>query len=807
MASKYSNYELKPYVSTYANPYSVEVNEVLRKRYDDNKASVDLIDKTLGSKQVLDGDRVHVEKAKGMVEEKFTKITNAGDYENATLVVDEVMVDLETNKGLQYAQQSYVNRQNELKYIQEANMQGFEMLDFGQFSVSGHQSYTQDEESGAWEKNIYQPASEKQHAYDESIRGLIGNIRADSSGISQGKADRIAKNLLPGYLDSFVGDQHFRKLTQLEGMSEGEATATILKQIESFTDQQVHYVASKAIKESAGNPYYQGYNPDLSTLGNPLGLETESELSDHDLTMLSQVWDVYNHNTENSTTEEINSKNRLMNERSFIVNNEIKNAEKTNKITKVEADGYKKNMIDPFRGNGVLQFFIQEQTQPKSATEQLTEWNGAGPIDHSQALINASITTGGSWLASSIYKSVKEGKVKFNGMKGKTVAKLALVSFAISEAVQYVDKVTDPSNNTGGSIFRNLNTKGTFGADSRIEVFESNMRKTQVLYNKGIMDTRPGSWQGEKGNLKFVYDVKNGVPCNCPFKNGDPFWEQQIKNGKNSMLYMSEGGGSAIFETIEDLGPVEHDVDVYIPSNTPDGIKQHKLNNAYLDNMHITDFDWRGFSEESDSYKKYFMTDVEKQLYKDMKFMGIMPGGVDEGHGSQVVMTVGTSGKGYGNKSFASPKGSKGMSFIESAFMNQGRPDAAAEASSYDLLMRMEYSNSGNNAYSQSGGITRWDELDVLSKNLYRITQEHTSNEDKQTMAPITMEGAIDAAHKIIQNKLYMNNQEVFKAIDQYFPDPTMNAEKKQAVFTYLYGQEFLRNDSDVDLKTILNIK
>jgi hypothetical protein len=33
------------------------------------------------------------------------------------------------------------------------------------------------------------------------------------------------------------------------------------------------------------------------------------------------------------------------------------------------------------------------------------------------------------------------------------------------------------------------------------------------------------------------------------------------------------------------------------------------------------------------------------------------------------------------------------------------------------------------------------------------------------------------------------------------------NYEKKQAVFTYLYGQEFLRNDSDVDLKTILNIK
>ena len=38
MASKYSNYELKPYVSTYTNPYSVEVSQILRNRYDQNKA-------------------------------------------------------------------------------------------------------------------------------------------------------------------------------------------------------------------------------------------------------------------------------------------------------------------------------------------------------------------------------------------------------------------------------------------------------------------------------------------------------------------------------------------------------------------------------------------------------------------------------------------------------------------------------------------------------------------------------------------------------------------------------------------------
>ena len=170
MASKYSNYQLKPYVSTYTNPYSVEVNKILRERYDNNKASVDLIDKTLGSKQVLEGDQIHIDNAKGMVKNKFNKLTEFGDYENATLVVDEVMVGLESDKGLQYAQESFLNRQNELKYIQEATMQGFEMLDFGQFNASTHQSYTQDDETGAWTKNVYQPLSEKQHAYDQTIR-------------------------------------------------------------------------------------------------------------------------------------------------------------------------------------------------------------------------------------------------------------------------------------------------------------------------------------------------------------------------------------------------------------------------------------------------------------------------------------------------------------------------------------------------------------------------------------------------------------------------------------------------------------
>jgi len=819
MASKYSNYELKPYVSTYANPYSVEVNEVLRKRYDDNKASVDLIDKTLGSKQVLEGDRVHVEKAKGLVEEKFGKVTELGDYENATLVVDEVMVDLESNKGLQYAQQSYANRENELKYIQEATLQGLNMLDFGQFKSGSHQSYVQDEETGAWSKNIYQPLSEKEHSYDASIRGLIGNIRADASGISQGKANRIAKNLLPGYLDSFVGDQHLRKLTQIEGMSEGEARATILDQIESFTDQQVHYTASQSVKQSGGvSPYMMSYKPSLSNIGNPLNLKTTKDIENLDLSVLAQAEYVFNHNTENSTKQQINDKNRILNHRVSLIKGEFNTAVSTGKVTEEERGTFKKNMMDPYRGNGTLQQFILYQTQPGSVTEGMTEWSGAGPIDHWGAGATSLGIAGSTWLGAGLYQTIKQGAVTkgspfykrfVSGMKGKTAAKMALVLFGMDELIQYTDKVTDPMNNQSGSIFRNLNSEGTFGADSRMEVFESNMRKTHVLYNKGIMDTRPGMWQGEEGNQKFVYDLE-GEPCNCPFKNGDPFWEQQIKNGKNSMLYMAEGGGSTIFETIEDLGPVEQDVDVFVPSGNKEGIAAHKLNNAGLDNMHITDFNWMGFSEESSPYKDFFM-DKDHEFYKDMKFLGIQPGSIDEEHGARVIISLGKDGD-YGNKSKATPKDTKGMSFVETAFMNQGRPDQAAEASSFELLQRMEFSNSGDRSYSQSGGITRWDHLDVLSKNLFRIHQEFLTPEmlSKKDIygnvqAPLTYEGAVDMAHGIIQQRLIQNNREVFKSIDQAYTDPTENMRIKQKVFDYLYSQEFLRDDINIPLDQIVN--
>ena len=200
----------------------------------------------------------------------------------------------------------------------------------------------------------------------------------------------------------------------------------------------------------------------------------------------------------------------------------------------------------------------------------------------------------------------------------------------------------------------------TFTHGTTLEVFENNMRKTKVLYERGIMDTRPGKWVGPAGNQTFEFDV-DGEPCNCPFRNGDPYWEQQIKNGKASMLYMGEGNGGSIFEAVENLGPVEHDVHTIVPTGSKEGQDAFKLNQNALDNMHITDFNWLGFSEESDEYKQFFSADGKLDdddnilAYKDMQLVSLMPGGIDEGHDAQVVIKLGKGGS-YGNKTFATPK-------------------------------------------------------------------------------------------------------------------------------------------------------
>jgi len=107
MANKYSKYKLNPAVSNYVDPGSVKVNELLRARYDQNKAQKDLLDRTLSGMNVLQGDQYLMENAKTDIRNQLSEVVSSGAYENAGLVIQDSISGLAGNKGVQAAQKSY----------------------------------------------------------------------------------------------------------------------------------------------------------------------------------------------------------------------------------------------------------------------------------------------------------------------------------------------------------------------------------------------------------------------------------------------------------------------------------------------------------------------------------------------------------------------------------------------------------------------------------------------------------------------------------------------------------------------------
>ena len=225
MANKYSTFEFQPYVSQYVDPQSVGVNKILRERFDNNRANKDLIDRTLGSMEVLEGDKYLVEGSKQRVRDTLTQYAGAGNWEDSGIVLDELVTSLESDRGLQLAKQSQANRANELKFIREAGIKGVRMLDFGQGKANNHASYTYDGEAGTYVENVYEPMSQTQLDYDAEMASLLKTIKPDSyqrkdgsiwRGISKGKADRTAAELYNSYLASDAGAQDMRRLMELD---------------------------------------------------------------------------------------------------------------------------------------------------------------------------------------------------------------------------------------------------------------------------------------------------------------------------------------------------------------------------------------------------------------------------------------------------------------------------------------------------------------------------------------------------------------------------------------------------------------
>ena len=182
MANKYSRYQLNPFPSLYVDDRKIEISQLLAQRYDQNKQSHDLIDRTLSQMQLLDGDKAHGERVKSKVKEMLNQHIEKGDWENSSLVVADAANMVSTDQGLIAANMSFQNRQAEINAIREARINGVPMIDFGADSRKIHELYVYNPETETYETNIYEPMAEKMLDYRSRKQHMIGKIPADQRG-------------------------------------------------------------------------------------------------------------------------------------------------------------------------------------------------------------------------------------------------------------------------------------------------------------------------------------------------------------------------------------------------------------------------------------------------------------------------------------------------------------------------------------------------------------------------------------------------------------------------------------------------
>lgn len=222
MANKYSRYELQPFPSLYVDNKQPEIAQLLADRYDKNKQSKDLIDRTLSQLELLEGDRGHLERVKTDVKTTLNDHIKQGDWENSSLVVADAAMLVETDAGLIAANKSMQNRQAEIAAVREAKLNGIPMLDFGSNVRKTHQSYYYDEETGSYITNVYEPMATKQLDYRTRKEKMIGKIPASQynammAGIGRGQTNKTAGLVVDQYIqDTAEGQQEYRKIMELE---------------------------------------------------------------------------------------------------------------------------------------------------------------------------------------------------------------------------------------------------------------------------------------------------------------------------------------------------------------------------------------------------------------------------------------------------------------------------------------------------------------------------------------------------------------------------------------------------------------
>ena len=248
--------------SVYTSTGSKEVALMLRERYDKNRDQADLLQLMMAQLQTRPGDVGLKDQAEEKINAELGNVIETGRYEMATAALGSAQNIFQSDKGLQLANASYKNRQEEVAWINENNKDKT-VLDWGGEDYKTGVSYYLDKETNTMVENVYQAQAEIMEDYGAEQRKMLQTISADWTGISQNKADQIAWMLTQTYLssDNRVGTQQYKYLTQLTGLKDLEdddkkheaAVDHVYNQFRSLTHQYIHSKKTEATVNNANS--------------------------------------------------------------------------------------------------------------------------------------------------------------------------------------------------------------------------------------------------------------------------------------------------------------------------------------------------------------------------------------------------------------------------------------------------------------------------------------------------------------------------------------------------------------------------
>ena len=237
--------QLTPIQSTFVDPGVAAFKEaagIYRKSYDQNKDAYNLSKRVTAQMELMPNDESLRGQFTGNIDQTFQDIISNGNFEDAELAVQNAVEYITTDNTVLTSRKNYAEYAKEEALLEQFGPSG--VLDFNKNRRETFQTVTEDE-NGNPVVNSYKENMEQKENYFNQMKLMSdgispsGNTWAEElgpmikygnwKGVTNAKIEKIVNGLYDAYKSDKIGDQDFRRLTQIEGMSEQQAKEDIIE--------------------------------------------------------------------------------------------------------------------------------------------------------------------------------------------------------------------------------------------------------------------------------------------------------------------------------------------------------------------------------------------------------------------------------------------------------------------------------------------------------------------------------------------------------------------------------------------------